>query len=159
MILSTFLIVIIIISLAQAIPINNINKDVKKNLTGVIPLTRAYAHNDQDSAANPLTDALENTFCNIETDTYLINNTLYVGHDLNDLKGLLEELYLTPLAELVWTNDNGGGSSVGGGVYGSSAAKLGMCEVFTFFDRCQIHSPSNIRQVARSPKQISDQLS
>lgn len=66
------------------------------------PLMRAHAHNDY-AHKRPLRDALEQGFCSIEADIYLVDGELRVGHDRKDLVAgrTLETLYLDPLAERV----------------------------------------------------------
>lgn len=67
-------------------------------LTDPTPLLRAHAHNDY-AHARPLEEALEQGFCSIEADVYLVDGELRVGHDRKDLKPgrTLERLYLDPL--------------------------------------------------------------
>src|SRR4030095_12119754 len=45
------------------------------------PLLRAHAHNDYEHT-RPLLDALEQGFCSVEADIYLIDGELRVAHDL-----------------------------------------------------------------------------
>ncbi|HTU90769.1 MAG TPA: phosphatidylinositol-specific phospholipase C/glycerophosphodiester phosphodiesterase family protein [Gemmataceae bacterium] len=69
------------------------------------PLPRAHAHNDYEHK-RPLLDALEQGFCSVEADVYLIGQELLVGHTRLDLRPerTLEKLYLSPLKERVRTN-------------------------------------------------------
>ncbi len=69
------------------------------------PVPRAHAHNDYEHA-RPLWDALEQGFCSVEADIYLVNGKLLVAHDLKDVKKdrTLQKLYLDPLRELVNRN-------------------------------------------------------
>jgi hypothetical protein len=62
------------------------------------PLPRAHAHNDYEHA-RPLRDALDQGFCSVEADIYLINGRLLVAHDLDKTRPdrTLEALYLDPL--------------------------------------------------------------
>lgn len=62
------------------------------------PLLRAHAHNDYEHT-RPLLDALDQGFCSIEADIYLVDGELRVGHDRKDLVPgrTLEKLYLDPL--------------------------------------------------------------
>ncbi|MSU63378.1 MAG: hypothetical protein EXS31_13445 [Pedosphaera sp.] len=64
------------------------------------PLKRAHAHNDYEHT-RPLLDALDQGFCSVEADIYLVEGKLLVAHDLKDAKPArtLEALYLEPLAE------------------------------------------------------------
>jgi hypothetical protein len=66
------------------------------------PLAQAHAHNDYEHA-RPLHDALAHGFTSVEADVYLVDGTLLVGHDPEDLRPdrTLERLYLQPLAERV----------------------------------------------------------
>ena len=71
----------------------------------VRPLIRAHAHNDY-AHQRPLLDALEQGFCNVEVDVFLVHGRLLVGHDEKDLQPdrTLEQLYLQPLATRVAAN-------------------------------------------------------
>ncbi len=62
------------------------------------PLIRAHAHNDYEHA-RPLLDALDQGFCSVEADIYLVHGSLLVAHDRADVKPArtLERLYLDPL--------------------------------------------------------------
>lgn len=65
----------------------------------VVPLKNAHAHNDYEHE-QPLFDALDNHFISVEADVYLIDNELYVSHELPeylDTTRTLESLYLKPL--------------------------------------------------------------
>lgn len=66
--------------------------------TSTQPLTRAHAHNDY-LHPRPLRDALEQGFCSIEADIFLVDGQLLVGHEANELspERTLESLYLLPL--------------------------------------------------------------
>ncbi len=57
-----------------------------------------HAHNDY-SHPRPLLDALAHRFRSVETDVYLVDGSLLVGHDRKDLKPdrTLQALYLDPL--------------------------------------------------------------
>lgn len=65
-------------------------------------LVRAHAHNDYEHT-RPLLDALDQGFCSIEADIYLVDGELRVGHNRKDLRPgrTLEALYLDPLADRV----------------------------------------------------------
>src|SRR5436190_19031129 len=72
------------------------------------PQTNAHAHNDY-AHARPLFDSLDQAFCSVEADVFLVKNgQLLVGHTAVDLKPerTLEKLYLAPLRER--TRQNGG---------------------------------------------------
>lgn len=62
------------------------------------PLINAHAHNDYEHD-RPLLDALEQSFCSVEADIWLVGDQLLVGHDLLDLRPgrTLQGLYLDPL--------------------------------------------------------------
>lgn len=64
----------------------------------VTPLRRAHAHNDYEHA-RPLLDALEQGFCSVEADIWLVEDRLLVAHDLPKVhpEKTLEALYLDPL--------------------------------------------------------------
>ncbi|WKN30162.1 phosphatidylinositol-specific phospholipase C/glycerophosphodiester phosphodiesterase family protein [Porifericola rhodea] len=65
----------------------------------VVPLPHAHAHNDYHHE-RPLLDALEQGFTSVEADVLLIDNTLYVGHDMPEGEHQLPSLqsaYLEPL--------------------------------------------------------------
>ncbi|MGL6195681.1 MAG: phosphatidylinositol-specific phospholipase C/glycerophosphodiester phosphodiesterase family protein, partial [Thermoguttaceae bacterium] len=61
-------------------------------------LSNAHAHNDYWHK-RPLIDALEQGFCSVEADVFLIGEKLLVGHDMFELRPerTLEALYLQPL--------------------------------------------------------------
>jgi hypothetical protein len=71
-------------------------------LSDPTPLTRAHAHNDY-AHKRPLEEALEQGFCSVEADVYLVDGELRVGHDRKDLVPgrTLERLYLDPLLKRV----------------------------------------------------------
>ncbi len=70
-----------------------------------VPLPRAHAHNDYEHA-RPLLDALDQGFCSVEADIYLVDGQLLVAHDLPKVKleRTLQALYLDPLRERVRAN-------------------------------------------------------
>jgi len=82
----------------------------------VSPLPRAHSHNDYHQE-RPLFNALDNGFCSVEADIFLIDGALLVGHDRRDLKPerSLEALYLDPL--LARAKANGGRIYPGGPVF------------------------------------------
>lgn len=71
----------------------------------VQPLTRSHAHNDY-AHSRPLEDALDQGFCSVEADIFLVDGKLLVGHDRKDLtpERTLDSLYLAPLAKRVKAN-------------------------------------------------------
>lgn len=67
---------------------------------------KGHAHNDYVNE-NPLFDALENGFISVEADVHLIDDELYVTHDLPEELNpalTLEALYLNPLKEHILKN-------------------------------------------------------
>jgi glycerophosphoryl diester phosphodiesterase len=70
-------------------------------------LERAHAHNDYEHR-RPLLEALEQGFCSIEADVWLVDGHLLVAHDLKDARPerTLQRLYLEPLQQRV--KENGG---------------------------------------------------
>src|SRR5437762_12180166 len=79
----------------------------------VEPLPQAHAHNDYEHK-RPLLDALDNGFCSVEADIFLVEHELLVGHARKDLKPerTLQKLYLDPLRERIKAN---GGKVYSGG--------------------------------------------
>ena len=67
-----------------------------------IPIRQAHAHNDYEHA-HPLFDALDQGFCSVEADVYLVDGQLLVAHNRKDCRPEknLEALYLHPLQERV----------------------------------------------------------
>src|SRR5438105_13613653 len=70
-----------------------------------LPLRHAHAHNDYEHA-RPLFDALEQGFCSVEADIYLVDGQLLGAHDRDKVSPArtLEALYLDPLRERVKKN-------------------------------------------------------
>jgi hypothetical protein len=70
-----------------------------------VPLIHAHAHNDYEHK-RPLFDALEQGFCSVEADVWLVEGRLLVSHDRSSVKPerTLEALYLDPLRERVKRN-------------------------------------------------------
>src|SRR6266851_7207869 len=70
-----------------------------------VPLIQAHAHNDYEHK-RPLFDALEQGFCSIEADIYLVDGKLLVAHDRDQVRPerTLQALYLDPLRERVKKN-------------------------------------------------------
>ncbi|CAN5297357.1 phosphatidylinositol-specific phospholipase C/glycerophosphodiester phosphodiesterase family protein [soil metagenome] len=71
----------------------------------VKPQPQAHAHNDYEHK-RPLLDALDQGFCSVEADIFLVEGELLVAHTLLDLKKdrTLQKLYLDPLRERVKAN-------------------------------------------------------
>src|SRR5579883_636054 len=76
-----------------------------KPAPAVVPLTHAHAHNDYEHK-RPLFEALENGFCSVEADVFLVDGKLLVGHTRSSLRPerTLESLYLDPLRERAKAN-------------------------------------------------------
>ena len=66
----------------------------------VKPILRGHAHNDYEHP-RPCFDALDNGFCSMEADVFLVKETLLVAHSVFQLKPerTLETLYFEPLRE------------------------------------------------------------
>jgi len=73
----------------------------------VKPLVQAHAHNDYEHR-RPLLEALDQGFCSVEADVWLVERRLLVAHDLKDARPerTLEALYLDPIRARI--NQNGG---------------------------------------------------
>lgn len=69
------------------------------------PLPQAHSHNDY-AHRRPLLDALEQGFCSVEADIWLIEGELLVAHDRSDVKKerTLQALYLDPLQQRIREN-------------------------------------------------------
>ena len=69
-------------------------------MNATVPLLRGHAHNDY-LHRRPLFDALDNGFCSVEADIFLVNDELYVAHFILLIRPnrTLESLYLKPLRE------------------------------------------------------------
>ena len=74
--------------------------------TSAQPLVQAHAHNDYEHQ-RPLLDALDQGFCSVEADVWLVDGRLLVAHDLKDAKPerTLEALYLEPLRARIRQNE------------------------------------------------------
>ncbi|MEX0741426.1 MAG: hypothetical protein WD079_01430, partial [Phycisphaeraceae bacterium] len=74
--------------------------------TEVVPLSRAFAHNDYYHA-RPLFDALDRGFMHVETDLFRIGDELLVAHSRREIETdrTLQSLYLDPLLKRVREND------------------------------------------------------
>src|SRR5580700_1828384 len=77
----------------------------EKKPEAVVPLKNAHAHNDYEHK-RPLFEALENGFCSVEADVFLVDGKLLVGHTRSSLRPerTLESLYLDPLRERAKAN-------------------------------------------------------
>ena len=66
------------------------------------PLRRAHAHNDYEHE-RPLLDAVSHGFRSVEADVWLVEGSLLVAHDREDVQPhrTLQSLYLNPLRRLV----------------------------------------------------------
>lgn len=85
--------------IASLIVLSGCNPDIK--------VIKGHAHNDYVNE-NPLHDALENGFMSVEADVHLIDDQLYVSHDLPeelDPAMTLEALYLEPLKAHIEKNE------------------------------------------------------
>ncbi|MSU66393.1 MAG: hypothetical protein EXS38_09900 [Opitutus sp.] len=73
--------------------------------SGIRPLTRAHAHNDYEHT-RPLLDALDQGFCSIEADIYLVDGQLLVAHERSQVQPgrTLAALYLEPLRQRIRAN-------------------------------------------------------
>jgi hypothetical protein len=69
------------------------------------PLPNAHSHNDY-AHARPLLDALDQGFCSVEADIFLVDGKLLVGHNRTNLAKArtLQGLYLEPLRERIIKN-------------------------------------------------------
>src|SRR6266853_1825916 len=70
-----------------------------------LPLTNVHAHNDYEHK-RPLFDALDQGFCSVEADIYLVDGKLLVDHERSQVRPerTLQTLYLDPLRERVKKN-------------------------------------------------------
>lgn len=89
------------------------------------PLPNAHAHNDY-LHERPLLDALDQGFCSVEADIWLVEGQLLVAHDLDKVspEKTLEGLYLAPLRERVQRN--------GGKVYPNQPEQAGATSDLEF---------------------------
>jgi len=73
----------------------------------IVPLLHAHAHNDY-LHPRPLLDALDQGFCSVEADVFLVDGELLVAHTQWELdkNKTLKDLYLDPLSERA--KQNGG---------------------------------------------------
>lgn len=91
----------------------------QKNMTRIIP---AHSHNDYEHD-HPLFDALSFQFKSVEADVYSIGDSLFVAHDIDQIKPgrTLRTLYLEPLKQIVRKNN--------GSVYGNSEEILLLIDI------------------------------
>jgi glycerophosphoryl diester phosphodiesterase len=77
----------------------------KEAAAAAVPLARAHAHNDY-AHRRPLLDALDQGFCSVEADIFLVKDQLLVAHSVVDLNSsrTLDKLYLAPLRERIAQN-------------------------------------------------------
>jgi hypothetical protein len=82
-----------------------VSRSDDRKAVAVVPLTHAHAHNDYEHT-RPLFEALENGFCSVEADVFLVEGKLLVGHSRTSLRPerTLESLYLDPLKERAKAN-------------------------------------------------------
>ena len=80
--------------------------EVAEDAVPVTPLARAHAHNDY-LHRRPLLDALDQGFCSVEADVFLVDGDLLVAHTRFGLwqKETLRALYLDPLSHRVKENN------------------------------------------------------
>jgi hypothetical protein len=66
------------------------------------PLPSAHAHNDY-LHPRPLLDALEQGFCSVEADVFVVDGDLWVAHERDELRPerTLKSLYLEPLRQRI----------------------------------------------------------
>src|SRR2546423_2097699 len=81
--------------------------------SSIEPLINAHAHNDYEHK-RPLFDALDQGFCSVEADIYLVEGKLLVAHNFTQVKAerTLQTLYLDPLRKRI--KENGGRVYPGG---------------------------------------------
>ncbi len=77
----------------------------EKDKPSLTPLRHAHAHNDY-LHKRPLLDALEQGFCSVEADVFLVDGELLVAHERQSIRPgrTLEKLYLAPLKERIQAN-------------------------------------------------------
>ena len=113
----------------------------------VTPLPQAHAHNDYYHK-RPLLDALDQGFCGVEADIFLIDGKLLVGHSKSELKPerTLQKLYLDPLRQRVRKN--------GGKVYAGAPEDL----EFTLLIDIKSEGEATYRALAKVLAEYSDIL-
>lgn len=92
-------------ALALALVASGIAASPSRAAEGPLPLAHAHSHNDYEHH-RPLLDALDQGFCSVEADIYLIDGQLLVAHDRPDTRAerTLQSLYLDPLKKRVLAN-------------------------------------------------------
>ncbi len=105
------------------------------------PLIYAHAHNDYQHE-HPLFDALAQGYLSIEADVCLVNGTLYVAHDKQNVvkNRTLQALYLEPLRTRVRQNK--------GFVYGRKACVTLLIDLKTDADPTYIALRNLLKQYA-----------
>ena len=100
----TPLFVVLLVSFCYGI--SPLAAQVEDSKLGIAPLSQAHAHNDY-LHPRPLLDALDQGFCSVEADVFLVDGELLVAHTAFELqrKRTLKKLYLDPLRERVSQND------------------------------------------------------
>ncbi|VAX28677.1 Alkaline phosphatase [hydrothermal vent metagenome] len=90
-------------------------------------LAKAHAHNDYQHP-HPLFDALSLGYVSVEADIHLVNGTLYVAHDKENItkERTLQALYLNPLRNIIKEN--------GGYVYGQDVPFILLIDIKTDAD-------------------------
>ena len=80
-------------------------RSTDQQMASLKPLPRAHSHNDYEQP-RPLFEALDQGFCSVEADIFVVDGQLLVGHTKESLKpGLsLESLYLAPLRKRIKEN-------------------------------------------------------
>lgn len=91
-------------SLSHAVTNSDAQKGATTDRAGR-PLIQAHAHNDYEHR-RPLLDALDQGFCSVEADVWLIDGQLLVAHERANVKPerSLQALYLEPLRERIRRN-------------------------------------------------------
>jgi len=99
------------------------------------PLLNTHSHNDYEQA-RPLAEALDQGFCSVEADIFLVGDQLQVAHDRTGLRKerTLQSLYLDPLRKRIREQ---------GGIYPGHP-------FFHFADRCQNRSRADLLGVGKS---------
>jgi phosphoribulokinase len=95
---TTFLCIIILLYCLGCTP--STAKEENAQSSPATPIMRGHAHNDY-LHPRPLFDALDNGFCSVEVDVFLVNDALLVAHFSLFVRPerTLESLYLQPLRE------------------------------------------------------------
>jgi hypothetical protein len=96
---------LVVVALAWQFATTSWADEKREAKSTVKPLVHAHAHNDY-AHERPLLDALDNGFCNVEADIFLVDGELLVAHSIFEVRKsrTLAALYLEPLAERVKKN-------------------------------------------------------